>query len=389
MNQTIKNKIENIFVNSFNKKPSLYVLSPSRINIIGEHIDYLGGNVFPCNINLYISAAFAKSDLIEVYSTNFEGEKVRRIEIKDEFKYNKDYSYLNYVLGCFQTLKNHNYDVKGFSLVVDSQIPTASGLSSSASFGIMVLKGISELYGYKIHNVELAKLFKEVENNFMNLKNGIMDQFVIANGKKNNLMLLNTNTLNYTNYPFNLDDYNFLVINSKKPRNLIDSKYNERVSETTLALKQINTKYNYENLCSIPVSELDNVLSLIDDPTIKKRAKYAIEEQSRVNQFIEAINKKNFKECGNILNKAHNALKTEYEVSCAELDFVNEVGNKIDGVLGVRMTGAGFGGCLIALVHKTKNDIFKKELETKYEQKFGYACEVYGIEVVDGTSCFK
>ncbi|EGZ30935.1 galactokinase [Malacoplasma iowae] len=389
MDNQIKNNLKNLFEQTYNKKPELYVLSPSRINIIGEHIDYLGGNVFPGNINLYIKAAFCKSDSIQVFSTSFKEDNIRKVDIQDNFKFNKDYSFLNYVLGCYQTLVNHNYKIGGFCLVVDSEIPTSSGLSSSASFGIMVLKEITKLYGYDVPPVELAKIFKEVENNFMNLKNGIMDQFVIANGKKNNFMLLNTSTLDYKNYEFDLKNYNFLVINSKKPRNLIESKYNERVYETTKALEQINKKYDYKNLCSIPITEINNVLNLIDDETLRKRAKYAIEEQERVKQFINNLISNNFQECGKILNNAHLALKNDYEVSCKELDFVNEVGNSIDGVLGIRMTGAGFGGCLIALIDKKSNEIFKKTIIDKYKNEFGYPCEVYEIEVVNGTSCFK
>ncbi len=387
MNKAIKTKIHDLFVSQFKKEPSLYVMSPSRINIIGEHIDYLGGNVFPANINLYTYSAFAKSDVIEAYSANFPALNIKKVELKDNYEYDKELSFLNYVIGCYQILKKHGYKVGGFSLVIDSEIPTASGLSSSASFGVMVLKGIAQLYGIDISPVEIAKLFKEVENNFMNLKNGIMDQFIIANGKKDHLMLLNTSTLEFENFPIELGDYNFLVINSKKPRNLIESKYNDRVAETNEALSIINKKYNYKNLCSIPLSELDNVLALIDDEVIRRRTKYAIQEQSRVKDLIENLTNKNFKKCGEILNAAHNALKNDYEVSAEELDFVNEMGNKIDGVLGIRMTGAGFGGCLIALMHKDANDRFRKEIVEKYKEKFGYACEVYDVEVVNGTSC--
>lgn len=390
MSRLLKDKMKELFYKIYKTNPEKYVLSPSRINIIGEHIDYLGGNVLPGNIDLYIRGALSKSDKIEVYSTSFEEDNIRSIEIQDNFKYEKKNSFLNYVLGCFQILKNHGYQIGGFKLLVDSEIPTSSGLSSSASFGIMVLKGISELYNHHIDPVELAKLFKEVENGFMNLKNGIMDQFIIANGKENNFMLLNTSTLEYKNFQFDLNDYNFLVINSKKPRNLIDSKYNERVAETTKALEEINKKYNYKNLCSIPIEKRDEALSCIKDSIIKKRAKYAIEEQERVKNFVVALTeKKDFEKCGKILNEAHNALKNEYEVSCDELNYINEVGNSIDGVVGVRMTGAGFGGCLIALMKKTANEVFKKELVQKYTKKFGYPCEVYEVEVVDGTSCYN
>lgn len=389
MNQKWKNNILEIFQKKYSKNPELFVKSPSRINIIGEHIDYLGGDVLPANIDLYIYGAFTKSKTIDFYSSNFNQDNIKSNEIKEKFKFKKENSFMNYVLGCYQVLWDNGYKIGGFSAVVHSEIPTSSGLSSSAAFGVLIIKGISTLYGYNIDNVEVSKLFKEVENNFMNLKNGIMDQFIIANGKANNLMLLNTSTLEFKNFPVELDDYNFLVINSKKPRNLIESKYNERVEETSEALKIINQKYNYSNLCSIPIAKKEECLSLITNPIIKKRTKYAIEEQMRVKNMIEALTKKDFLRMGEILNEGHEALKNEYEVSCEESDFINKFGNSINGVLGIRMTGAGFGGCSIALINKKNNKEFKEKLSLEYKNKFNYECEIYEINVVDGARCFK
>lgn len=389
MNQTWKNNIENLFLETYRKKPEIVSIAPSRINIIGEHIDYLGGNVFPGNVSLHIYGAFSKSDDIQFFSQNFPKDPIYKVKLKDHYKFNKDSSFMNYVLGCYQILVDKGYKIGGFSATVNSEIPSSSGLSSSAAFGVMILKGISTLYGYEIDFVEIAKLFKEVENNFMNLKNGIMDQFIIANGIKDHLMLLNTSNLKFENYKLDLGDYNFLIINSKKPRNLIESKYNERVQETSEALKIINKKYNYPNLCSIPIEKMNDILSLLDDPILKKRTKYAIEEQDRVKRMIDALQKNNYEEMGKILNSAHQALKNEYEVSCAELDFINEVGNKIDGVLGIRMTGAGFGGCLIALVKKDYNKKFKDKIVKEYKNKFGFECEVYEANIVDGARSFK
>ncbi len=388
----MKNKfatVEKFFKLIYNEEPTDFVISPSRINVIGEHIDYLGGKVLPGAIDLYMTCAIKKADSICFTSMNFDTKGYKEFELNQPIVYKPENEYLNYVLGCYKVLKDHGYKVGGFKTVVDSQIPLSSGLSSSAAFGVLVITGIATVYDLKISKVEIAKLFKEVENNFMNLKNGIMDQFIIANGTKNNLMLLDTSTLEFKHIPFNLGDNCFLIINSKKPRNLISSKYNERVAETTEALKIINQKYNFKNLCAIPFEQMDDVLKLIDDPKLKARTRYAIEENNRVNKLVDAIQKSQFEEVGKLLNEGHQGLKNDYEVTSDELDFIHNEGNKIKGVLGVRMTGAGFGGCLIALMNKNATEEFKKILPEKYKKEFGYECEIYETNIVDGATSFK
>ncbi len=372
----------------FGELPEIKVISPSRINIIGEHIDYLGGNVFPANIDLNMVGFFSKSNNISMYSHNFKKDGVRFIADQNEFSYNKNNGFLNYVVGCLQILRDEGYKVGGFNASINSDIPASSGLSSSA-FGVLIMKGITELYGVHLDGIEIAKLFKKVENRFMNLKNGIMDQFIIANGIKDHAMLLDTSTLNYENFKINLGEYKFVVLNTNKPRDLIDSKYNERVDETTKALKLINKKNSYENLCSIPMSQKESVLKLVKDPTLRKRAKYAIEEQERVRMFMKAIKDMDIKKMGMILNQGHAGLRDLYEVSCPESDLIQETANEVEGVAGARMTGAGFGGCLIALVKKDSIEEMKNKVIKKYAGKYGYKCEIYETEISDSTRLIK
>ncbi len=373
----------------FGETPKIKVLSPSRINIIGEHIDYLGGNVFPANINLNMEGFFTKSNNISMYSHNFREDGIRFIADQNEFSYNESNGFLNYVIGCLQILRDEGYRVGGFNASINSDIPASSGLSSSAAFGVLIIKGVTELYNIHLDGVEIAKIFKKVENRFMNLKNGIMDQFIIANGIKDHAMLLDTSTLEYENFKINLGEYKFVVLNTKKPRDLIDSKYNERVDETTKALKLINKKHSYENLCSIPISQKESVLELIKNPTIRKRAKYAIEEQERVRMFMKAIRETDIKKMGMILNQGHAGLRDLYEVSCPESDLIQETANEVEGVAGARMTGAGFGGCLIALVKKDSIQELKEKVTKKYAGKYGYECEVYETEITDSTRIIK
>ena len=369
--------------NLFKKDHEIFILTPSRINIIGEHIDYLGGDVLPANINLYMMGSFSKSKNFSIYSENYKNFGINNFEDKKDFFYDEKNGFLNYFLGCIQILRKHNYKIKGFNVAIFSEIPTSSGLSSSAAFGVSIIKGVLELYNYKVNNIEIALLFKEVENEFMNLKNGIMDQFIIANGLKDNLMLLNTSTLEFSHHKIDLGDYEFVVFNTKKKRNLIDSKYNERVNETKKALEIINQKNKYKNLTEIPYEKLSETLNLIDDLTLKKRVKYVIQEQNRVNKFIENLKNKNYKEMGKILNDGHKDLKNLYEVSCKELNFIVDNSIKIEGVLGARMIGAGFGGCLIIFIHKNSIKKLKNNIIKKYENFFGFSCEMYLVKVVD------
>lgn len=381
----LNDNLNKIHFNLFKKMPETIILSPSRINIIGEHIDYLGGNVLPANISLYMLGMFSKNNSFEIYSDNFKEMGIKKIDDDVNFQYDDSHGFLNYVLGCIQTLRNHGFNIGGASISISSSIPPSSGLSSSASFGVLIMKGLLILYGYDVNGIEIAKLFKEVENKFMNLKNGIMDQFIIANGVENNLMLLNTSTLDFLNYEINLGDYELVVFNTKKQRELIDSKYNERVNETSKGLQQINSKNNYDNLTSIPLNKMEEILKLIDSETIKKRVKFAIQEQNRVNNFVELLLKNDYKGMGQILNEGHLGLKDLYEVSCPELDFIVEHSNKINGVLGARMTGAGFGGCAIVLVHKDIIPKLENEIVNLYKNEFGYACEMYIVKVVDSA----
>ena len=384
-----KDKLNEAHIKLFGMEPEVVILSPSRINIIGEHIDYLGGNVLPANINLYMMGMFSKNKIFEIYSDNFQEMGIKKTDDQKIFKYDKSLGFLNYVLGCVQILRDNSFKIEGASISISSIIPPSSGLSSSASFGVLIIKGLLQLYGYEVDGIQVAKLFKEVENKFMKLKNGIMDQFIIANGIENNLMLLNTSTLKFSNYKIDLGDYQFVVFNTKKQRNLVGSKYNERVEETSKGLEQINKSNSYENLTSIPLSELNNVLELIDDEVIKKRVKFAIEEQNRVKNFVDLLALNDYPQMGKILNEGHEGLRNLYEVSCQESDFIVEYGNKINGVLGARMTGAGFGGCVIVLVNKHNIKELEEELVEQYNAKFGYPCEMYMVKVVDFAKNIK
>lgn len=367
----------------FKENHEVLILAPSRINIIGEHIDYLGGSVLPANINLYMMGTFSKAKKFSIYSENYKNFGIKIFEDKKEYFYDKSNGFSNYLLGCIQILREHNYNIKGANITVFSAIPTSSGLSSSAAFGVLIIKGLLNLYEYKVDNIEIAILFKKVENQYMNLKNGIMDQFIISNGIKNNLMLLNTSTLKFTHHKINLDNYEFVIFNTRKKRDLIDSKYNERVFETKKALDIINIKNNYDNLTDIPFEKLETTLELINDETIKKRVRFVVEEQNRVAKFIENLNDNNYERMGKILNEGHKGLRDLYEVSCKELDFIVDSALKINGVLGARMVGAGFGGCAIVFINKNNITELKNNIVKKYRKYFGFSCEMYRIKVVD------
>lgn len=367
----------------FNANKIVKVQAPARINIIGEHIDYLGGLVLPANVNLYMYGIFSKAENIAMYSENFNDLGIIQTENAEHFTFNPHNEFMNYALGCVEILRRHNYPIGGFHLSIASTIPCASGLSSSAAFGVMMITGLAKLYGHQIDNVKKAVLFKEVENNFMHLKNGIMDQFVIANGSKDHLMCLNTSTLQFTNLPIHLGEFEFVIFNSKRPRNLISSKYNERVEETAKGLEIINQNYNFAHVCDIPYELQNDVLELISDPVIAKRIRYAIEEQHRVKNMLIAIKNNDYILMGRILNEGHHGVQYDYEISCPESDFIQSTLRNLPDVLGARMTGAGFGGCLIALVNKKVIPSLNQLVIKPYNEKFHHGGEMYQIEVVD------
>ena len=364
--------------------------SPARINIIGEHIDYNGGFVFPAAINRYLYIAIRKrQDSKVVYNdVRFPGEHT--FDINDNFVYDKKNDYANYLNGILSQLKakGHKFDA-GFEILMVSNIPPAGGISSSSALECGFAYAVSETYCFNIDRIEIAKLGQMSEHNFMNVNCGIMDQFIIATAKKDTAIKLNCDTLEYEYAPLNLGDYRFVVMNTNKQRRLADSKYNERRSECEEALKQLQEGgSSIKTLCELSPVAFESAKSAIKDQTLQKRAKHCVYENQRVLDAVSALKNGDLITLGKLLNASHESLKADYEVTGIELDTLAEEAQKQEGCIGARMTGAGFGGCAIALVHKDNTERFIENVQKVYAQKIGYEAGFFECQSGDGVNFY-
>lgn len=381
-------KIKSEFEKVFSKNAERFFFAPGRINLIGEHTDYNGGHVFPCAITLgtYAAVSFnGSSNKCSLYSMNFENLGVINVDL-DDLAYKKEDNWTNYVKGMLQELKKHGYKIdKGMDILFYGEIPNGAGLSSSASIELVsgvLLKG---MFNLDVEMIDLIKAGKAVENNYIGVNSGIMDQFAIGMGKKDCAILLDCNTLKYSYAPVKLDDYNIIIMNTNKRRELADSKYNERRAECENALAILKKELNINSLGELDAETFEKYKHLIKDEVILKRAKHAVYENIRTVKALEELNKGNLETFGKLINESHISLKNDYEVTGKELDTLAETAWKQEGILGARMTGAGFGGCAIAIVKKASTDKFIKNVGETYLKEIGYNADFYIANIGDGA----
>lgn len=361
--------------------------SPGRVNLIGEHTDYNGGMVFPCAITYgtYAIASMRDDEEVHFFSNNFKdlGEIVCNI---NDLHYDQQDDWTNYAKGVIFYIqdKGHTF-TKGCNILVEGNIPNGAGLSSSASLEVLTGTIINELYHLNIPMLDIVKIGQEAENKFVGMNCGIMDQFIIGMGKKDHAIALDTATLNYTYAPVRLNDASIVIMNTCKRRGLADSKYNERRSECETALKELQSRVDIKNLCDLNVEQFDKVKDAIQSEVRMRRAKHAISENQRVKEAITALEKDDITTFGKLMNASHISLRDDYEVTGIELDTLVEAAWKQDGCIGARMTGAGFGGCAIAIVRNDAIDAFQNNVKAEYLEKVGYPCEFYIASIGDGA----
>ncbi|MFV0440982.1 MAG: galactokinase [Lachnospirales bacterium] len=358
--------------------------SPARVNIIGEHTDYNGGYVFPCALDFgtYGVARKREDNKIRLCSLTFE--KIFELSL-DDLSFKEEDSWTNYAKGVIVEIIKLGHNIEGFELVIDSNMPLSSGLSSSASLEVLVAVTLNELFNLEISGKDIAVLCRRAENDFMGLQCGIMDQFVIANAKENSAMLLKCSTLEYKQYNVDLLDNRFVICNTKKPRKLVESKYNERLEECQKGLDILKKYIDIDTLAELSISDFENLKKYINDEIVLNRVKHVIYETKRTLDCAKALEDKNFDEVGKLLVKSHESLRDLYEVTGFELDTMVDEALKLEGVWGARMTGAGFGGCVIALVNNKNIDEFIEKLTKAYSEKTNLQPEMYIANISGGA----
>ncbi|GAA0086193.1 galactokinase [Clostridium sp. CTA-7] len=384
----MKNEINATFKKVFGEKENCRTFfSPGRVNLIGEHTDYNGGNVFPCALSFgtYGVISLRSDKKVRMYSSNFENIGIIEFDLEN-IKYEKSHDWVNYPKGVIDVMIKHGYNInKGFDVAIYGNIPNGAGLSSSASLELLTAVMMDSLFNFNIDRVDLVKFSQEAENKFVGVNCGIMDQFAIGMGKENNAILLDCNTLKYNYCPIELKDEVIVISNTNKRRGLADSKYNERRSECEKALEELKTKLNINSLGELSINEFEENKSLIKDDIRIKRAKHAVYENQRTLMAKDALVKNDLVTFGKLMNESHISLRDDYEVTGIELDTLVELAWNHEATIGARMTGAGFGGCTVALVKKDKVDDFIKNVGQGYKEKIGYEASFYIANIGDGT----
>ena len=362
--------------------------APGRVNLIGEHTDYNGGHVFPCalTIGTYGAARKREDNKLRFYSMNFE--KLGVIESSlDQLVPAKDAGWTNYPKGVMWAFGERGMKMsQGMDLLLLGNIPNGSGLSSSASVEVLTGYILRDFFGYEVENQDLALIGQYSENHFNMVNCGIMDQFAIAMGKKDCAIFLATADLSFEYAPIALKGAKIVIASSNKKRGLGDSKYNERRSECETALAELQQEVEISSLGDLDEETFEKHKEAIHSDVRRKRAKHAVYENRRTIRAVEALKRNDVEEFGRLMNASHVSLRDDYEVTGMELDTLVEEAWKIPGVIGSRMTGAGFGGCTVSIVKDDSIDDFIKQVGKAYEAKIGYAADFYVVEIGDGPA---
>ncbi|MGL5056164.1 MAG: galactokinase [Fusobacteriaceae bacterium] len=362
--------------------------SPGRVNLIGEHIDYNGGYVFPCALDFGTYAVVAKREdrKFRMYSLNFEKVGIVEFDL-DLLENNPAHNWVNYPKGVLKMILDMGYKIEtGLDILVFGNIPNGAGLSSSASLEVLMGTILRDEYNLEIDMIEIVKLSQKAENQFIGVNCGIMDQFAVGMGKKDNAMLLNCDTLEYKYAPLVLEGASIVISNTNKQRGLADSKYNERrtsCEDAVADLQEAGVEIKY--LCELDIKQFDKVKDKIKSEESLTRARHAVTENMRVLDAVEKLNAGDLAGFGKLMNESHVSLKNDYEVTGIELDSLVEASWEAPGVIGARMTGAGFGGCTVALVKDECIDEFIEYVGKKYTETTKLKAHFYVAKVGDGA----
>ncbi|MBS7154530.1 MAG: galactokinase [Sanguibacteroides justesenii] len=375
--------LEKRFEEIYGTKVEHLYFAPGRVNLIGEHIDYNGGRVFPCALSFgtYLAVALRDDQKIAFASMN----QAFRLECDPTIFEHKPAEWVKYPLGVVKEFADRGFDPWGFDILYFGDIPNGAGLSSSASIEVVTAFMLNDLLHAGLDVVELVKMSQRAENLFVGMNCGIMDQFAVGMGKKEHAIALDCGTLDYDLIPLHLNGYKLVITNSNKNHDLVTSEYNVRRSQCEQALADINQALNVKHLCDLSEEELERARHLISDETVYRRARHAVTENARVNEAIDVLQKGDLVRFGELMNESHRSLKEDYEVTGVEMDTLAEEGQKLPGVLGSRITGGGFGGCTVSLVKEDNVQEFIEKLASVYHDKVGLNAEFYVADIGDGV----
>lgn len=361
--------------------------APGRVNLIGEHTDYNGGHVFPCalTIGTYGVARKRADKMCHFYSMNFENLGVIDVDLSNKIEPDKALDWVNYPLGVVWAFGEKGMKAEsGFDLLLYGNIPNGSGLSSSASVEVLTGFILRDLFGFDVTNQDLALIGQYSENKFNGVNCGIMDQFAIAMGKKDHAIFLDTSNLQFEYAPLKLEGAKIVIACSNKKRGLGDSKYNERRAECEDALASLKTMVDIKSLGDLDEATYEKLSPVIKDGTKCRRARHAVYENQRTIEAVRALKLGNIKAFGQLMNESHKSLRDDYEVTGIELDTLVDAAWQVPGVIGSRMTGAGFGGCTVSIVREEAIDTFISQVGETYEKTIGYKADFYVVEIGDG-----
>jgi galactokinase len=379
--------LKQIFKDLYHTSAERAFFAPGRINLIGEHTDYNGGHVFPCAITYgtYAVARKREDQLVRLYSANFPDKGIIEFDLT-QLDYNTGHNWANYPIGMIRYIIEAGHLIpSGFECVIDGNIPNGAGLSSSASIELLTGVLVNGLFDLEIPRLDLIKLGKRVENEFIGVNSGIMDQFAIGMGKTDAGILLDCQTLKFEYAPIHLENHKILIMNTNKRRELADSKYNERRSECEEALVLLQQKLPIVALGQLSEEEFAENQFLITNEVVRKRAKHAVYENVRTVKALKELKAGNLAAFGQLMNQSHQSLRDDYQVTGVELDSLVEAAWEQSGVIGARMTGAGFGGCAIAIVANEEVENFIANVGIAYLAKIGYQADFYVASIGDGA----
>lgn len=360
--------------------------APGRINLIGEHTDYNGGHVFPCalTIGTYFLVRKRQDRVLRFYSENFKQLGILAGSL-DHLVWEKALDWANYPLGVLWAFGEKGYEItNGLDILLYGNIPNGSGLSSSASVEVGMGVLLQDLFGFAVNRTQIALIGQYAENHFNRVNCGIMDQFAIAMGKRDHAIFLDTATLSYEYAPLVLKDCKIVVACSNKKRGLGDSKYNERRAECEEALAELQKVIDIHSLGELTGEQFEANCHVIQSEVRRKRARHAVYENQRTFQAVRALKSGNLEEFGRLMVASHISLRDDYEVTGKELDTLVEAALKQDGVIGARMTGAGFGGCTVNIVRDDAIEAFRERVGAEYKETIGYEADFYVVEIGEG-----